>query len=61
MKKTGFNQRCECPDIKKSFKLKISAKNEAFSKNLAKTYLFVGQQMARGAGFEPARPDGPQA
>ena len=47
--------------VQKELKDEISAKTQDYAKNTAKTNYSVGRRVARGAGFEPARPKGPQA
>jgi len=47
--------------VQKEQKTKISAKTQAYAKNSAKNKYSMGRMVARGAGFEPARPKGPQA
>jgi len=46
---------------KKDIKTEISAKTQAYAKKSAKYKSSKGNLVARGAGFEPARPKGPQA
>jgi hypothetical protein len=48
-------------NLKKDTKAKISAKTQAFQKSSAKHKFSKVKFVARGAGFEPARPKGPQA
>jgi len=47
--------------LQKDIKTKISAKTQAYAKKSAKNNFSLGRKVARGAGFEPARPKGPQA
>jgi len=47
--------------IQKEVKTEISAKNQAYQENSSKYKSSKVNLMARGAGFEPARPKGPQA
>jgi len=47
--------------IQKDLKTEISAKTQAFQENSANCKFNFGKEVARGAGFEPARPKGPQA
>jgi len=48
-------------EVQKGQKTEISSKNQAYAKNSAKNKYSMGRMVARGAGFEPARPKGPQA
>ena len=47
--------------IQNELKTEKEAKTEDFQENSAKCKFNLGNEVARGAGFEPARPEGPQA
>ena len=47
--------------VQKEQKTENSAKTQAYAKTSSKNKSLVGRMVARGAGFEPARPKGPQA
>ena len=56
----GSNQGCECLSLTDELKNKITLNYQDFAEITAKTRGLHRKGVARGVGFEPTRPKGPQ-
>jgi hypothetical protein len=59
--RTRLNQGCELMDSQEVTKTERTDFRRDFQESCANRKSLVGRLVARGAGFEPARPKGPQA